>query len=103
MNNITEIEFWNKLNEPEPVISEIARFDMYVHTWYNDEGQLHRENDLPAVIWYRRDGSVFKKCWYQNDRLHRIGDPAMILYRKNGSIEREYRHLNGSMHIKKLY
>lgn len=40
--------------------------------WYNDDGALHRENDLPAVIWY--DGT---KSWYQNGLLHRLNGPAI--------------------------
>lgn len=66
---------------------------------YNKYGQLHNENDMPAVIygigslrWYKNglwhrdgdkpaaidyDGSCY---WFQNNLLHRIGGPAIILY-----------------------
>ena len=47
-------------------------------SWYKN-GQLHRDNDLPAVIW--NDGSQF---WYQYGKRHRDNDlPAVIL--TNGS------------------
>ena len=41
--------------------------------WYNKKGELHRDNDLPAVIYV--DGS---KHWYQNGKLHRLKGPAVI-------------------------
>ena len=40
--------------------------------WYNDKGELHRENDLPAVEW--TDGS---KAWCLNGKLHRENGPAV--------------------------
>jgi len=42
-------------------------------TWYQN-GLLHRDNDLPAII--RKNGSLF---WYQNGQLHRdFNRPAII-------------------------
>ena len=42
--------------------------------FYNEKGQIHRDNDLPAII--RADGY---KAWYQNGKLHRDNDkPAVI-------------------------
>ena len=41
--------------------------------WYNEQNQLHRDGDLPAVKF--SDGT---KHWYKNGKLHRDGDlPAM--------------------------
>jgi len=37
--------------------------------WYNEEGQLHREDDLPAVEWANED-----RVWYVNGKLHREDD-----------------------------
>lgn len=55
--------------------------------WSNEAGQLHREGDLPAVIY--PDGS--QEFW-ENDRLHRAGGlPAVIL--SNGC---EYHWENGN-------
>ena len=41
--------------------------------WYQD-GKLHRDNDLPAIIY--ADG---QEVWFQNGKLHRDNDlPAVI-------------------------
>jgi len=37
--------------------------------------QLHRDNDLPAII--NSDGT---EKWYQNDQLHRDNDSPAIIY-----------------------
>ncbi len=47
--------------------------------WYQ-HGELHRDNDLPAIEW--ADGEKF---WYQHGELHRDNGPAMI--RINGTQE----------------
>jgi len=39
--------------------------------WYNEEGKLHRDNELPAV-----DSPGVYKRWYKNDKLHREVRPA---------------------------
>ena len=47
--------------------------------WRNFQGEIHRDGDLPAVIY---PNGV--KKWYQNGELHRDGDqPAIIC--DNGS------------------
>jgi hypothetical protein len=46
--------------------------------WKNDKGELHRENDLPAII--RCDGT---KQWWINGKLHRENDKPAII-RANG-------------------
>jgi len=49
--------------------------DDNVERWYDKDGQLHRDDDLPAVI--GPDGS---KSWYKHGKRHRIDDlPAMIM------------------------
>jgi len=81
--------------------------------WKNSAGQLHRDNDQPAVInadgskeWYQndllhRDGdkpAVINadgtKYWYQNDRLHRDNDQPAVIY--SDGIKHWYR--NGLLH-----
>jgi len=59
--------------------------------WYNKEGKLHRDDDLPAIE--RTDGS---QLWYTNGKLNREGDlPAIIeavgcqLWYKDGELDRE--------------
>ena len=42
--------------------------------WYNSDNQLHRDNDLPAVIY-----SSGTQYWYKNNQQHRDNDlPAKI-------------------------
>jgi len=60
---------WNRLKEPAPIIDKWGD-----KNWCNNAGQLHRENDLPAIIW--EDGT---KVWYKNGKRHRENDlPAVI-------------------------
>ena len=42
--------------------------------WYNEDGELHRDDDLPAVI-----KTYGTQEWYRNGKLHRDNDlPAII-------------------------
>jgi len=130
MPNITKDQFWNALNEPEPEIINNSNGGEIYH-WYNENRELHRENDLPAVIQYSRDGSicikswyqngkchricapaiiwydnngyVYKKCWCQNNEYHRISGPARIWYNKDGSIDLKHWYLNGYLYSEKQY
>jgi len=67
---------WNRLKEPAPIIDEYGTL-----RWYNKDGQLHRDNDLPAVIYL--DGY---KEWWINGELHRENDMPAIIY-EDGSKE----------------
>lgn len=59
--------------------------------WYNKDGQLHREDDKPAVI-CSRDGT---EIWYKNGLRHRDNGPAFVRrnetqeWIKNGKLHRE--------------
>jgi hypothetical protein len=44
--------------------------------WHNKAGELHRDNDLPAIVY--TNGS---QQWYQNDYLHRDNDKPAIITR----------------------
>ena len=44
--------------------------------YLNDE--LHRDNDLPAVIIYNNKDEVLKQVWYKNGLKHRDIGPAVI-------------------------
>ena len=66
-------------------------------TWRDQNGDIHRDNDLPARI-YRdaKTGEINERHWYQNGMLHRDNDqPAIIdddssnLYYINGVQHRE--------------
>jgi antitoxin component YwqK of YwqJK toxin-antitoxin module len=63
------------------------------------EGELHREGDQPARIWYRADGSVSIESFYKEGELHREGDqPAWISYRYDGSVSIEWFYKEGQLH-----
>ena len=63
MSDITEDDFWNALNEPEPVIITNGRGEKK-YRWYNEKDELHRENDLPAAIWYTKNDLICIKEWH---------------------------------------
>jgi len=96
MSDITKDQFWNALNEPEPVIS--YRYGYKILTWFDRYDKLHRENDLPAAIWYHKDGSIYRQYWYQNNKRHRIGGPAVIWYDIKGNIEEKCWYQYGKKH-----
>lgn len=50
--------------------------------------QDQRKQALPALIYYRADGTIRSQSWYQNDLLHRdLNDgPAIIMYHDNGRV-----------------
>jgi hypothetical protein len=47
--------------------------------WYNEEGQLHREGDLPAIEY--ADGD---KWWYINGQLNREGGKPAVEWADGG-------------------
>jgi hypothetical protein len=58
-------------------------------TWYNEEGQTHREGDLPAF-----ESNAGDKYWYIKDQLHREGGLPAIEY-ANGN---KFWYINGRLH-----
>lgn len=86
--------------EAEPVIEILEGNTEYesVKRWYNEDGLLHRENDLPAEVYIPRlispsqeendDNDVpdlFEK-YYRYGLLHRDGDlPAVIMISKDNT------------------
>jgi hypothetical protein len=43
--------------------------------WYNVKGKLHRDNDLPAIVY--ADGT---KWWFVNGKMHRLGGLPALEY-----------------------
>lgn len=43
--------------------------------WFNEFGQIHRDNDLPAII--ESDGT---QHWYKNGQTHRENDLPAIMW-----------------------
>jgi len=50
-----------------------------IERWYNKEGLLHRDNDLPAEIFTDQGGVVICQKWYNNGILHRNGNLPAVL------------------------
>jgi hypothetical protein len=86
--------------------------------WYDGDGMLHRDDDLPAAVedgyleWYchgklHRDGDLAAvvyfdnktKMWYKHGKLHRDGDLPATVY-TDGSrawFQHGRRHRNGDL------
>lgn len=66
------------------------------------DGELHRDNDLPAVIEYYGKAaalSVKKQIWTQAGNRHRQGDrPAVIEYYKDGKEKERGYWKDGKLH-----
>lgn len=76
------------LRERAPKINEFG-----TKYWTNELGQLHRENDLPAITWADGSGS-----WLVTGKLHRENDRPAIIW--TGPIV-EW-HLNGKEYWPKV-
>lgn len=77
--DINNVQSWYKNGELHRDNDLPAVIDYYTSTkaWYKD-GKLHRDNDLPAVI-SEYDLDITTK-WYKNGQLHRDNDlPAVII------------------------
>jgi hypothetical protein len=48
-------------------------------TWYDVEGAEHRDDDKPAFISYFKDGSVNQKRWYNHGNMHRGDDQPAVI------------------------
>ncbi len=65
--------------------------------WWRN-GVKHRDGDLPTEKGYREDGTLTREIWHRNGQLHRDdGDmPAVIFYREDGTtVTREIWYRNG--------
>lgn len=63
-------------------------------TWYDENGTVHREGDLPAYISYfykvSKTELIGETTWYKHGKVHRECDlPAKITFNENGSIKTE--------------
>lgn len=89
-----------------PVI--IVENGVEIHSWYNGKGQLHRENDNPALIKFLNildegndqinPNNFLTKEWYIDGKKHRVNGPAVINYRNNGEIYEEYWYIDNKKH-----
>ena len=50
--------------------------DLEIKEWHNAAGQLHRENDQPAEIFYYENGEIEDEAWYIDDELIKENPPS---------------------------
>lgn len=65
--------------------------------WENENKLLHRDGDLPSVVYYYPNGKVYVVKYYKHGKLHREGGKAAyIYYYKNGKVcfEENWEHGN---------
>jgi hypothetical protein len=76
----------------EYVLEEIDKYG--IHIWYNRAGKMHRDGDLPAVI-YADGGQV----WYKEGNRHRDGDLPAAIYANGDQLwyKEGYRHRDGDL------
>jgi hypothetical protein len=73
-----------KLCPPDAPASAQMRLDKHgTQKWFDAEGKLHRDGDLPAIVYQRSSGatSTFGVCgqWFRHGLLHREGGkPAVV-------------------------
>jgi antitoxin component YwqK of YwqJK toxin-antitoxin module len=61
--------------------------------------KVHSENDIPALVQTRLDGTLQTEAWYTNGVLNRDGGkPAHIEYNANGRCVLEKYYRNGQLH-----
>ena len=87
-----EIEWFKSKNIKVKLIEEHKIDEYGDQRWYKN-GELHRDNDLPAVI--LSNGTQF---WYQNGKLHRDNDLPAIIYPSGHQIW----YKNGKRYHKKM-
>lgn len=78
--------------------------DGVVFKWLQQDGRLHRDEDLPSWIKYNKEGQILYERWYQDGHQHRDHDrPAEIKYiytygNKQGWKQTEEWYQNGKKH-----
>jgi len=69
----------------------------YIFQNWRVQGELHREQDLPAEIDYYPNGTVSARKWYRRGRLHRDGNkPARLEYDESGKLIKCEFYLHGA-------
>ena len=60
---------------------------MYSQKWFNPEGEISRDNDLPAqILYYNNDSQLpYKKSWFRNGERYRFNGPAVITFDEEGN------------------
>ena len=67
-----------------------AYIDGVTQSWYDGEGEFHRDDGLPAIV-TERGG----QCWYVHGLLHRGGGLPAVIYNDGREEFWYYGNLNG--------
>ena len=67
---------------------------------FNENNQLHSENDEPARIDYCDNGehTLYNEYWYSEGKMTRNGAPAMRAYNSRGKLIEEVFYQNNMIH-----
>jgi hypothetical protein len=67
---------------------------------YDQNGNLHRDNDLPSyILYYASNLKPYKEMFFNHGKYHRDNDkPAIIFYHENRKIEKEIFYEHGIFH-----
>jgi hypothetical protein len=87
MINEPVIEFWSE-----------DQSQIKTATWYDQNFQLHREEDEPSKIGFYETGEISYEEWYQQGKIHRATGPAKIHYWRNGNAMVEFWFHRGILH-----
>lgn len=69
-------------------VTEFYDNGQLMHEMFFRGEHLHREEDKPAEIIYRRDGCIACERYYKNNKIHRGNNkPAEIKYSEDSVIE----------------
>ena len=88
-NGSVKIEEWYNRNEESPGPTEIIYYEskdptikiLYKKTWFDNNQNRNRKDDLPAEIEYYQNGSIKEEKWFVDDNIFRLGDkPSVIIY-----------------------
>jgi hypothetical protein len=79
----------------QPSVIRYENGQINAHSWHKKD-KLHRDNNLPSVIWYNQYEQTIRKDWFKKHVLHRDEDmPAVICYDENGKIKSQDWYKNG--------
>jgi len=75
-------------NDKPTVVDYWPNGNIRLNEWHNKEGQIHRDNGLPARKWFYENGNNGSCLWYKNGQLHRDNDlPSRVFFYENGNAE----------------
>ena len=57
--------------------------------FFNSDGQIHRDGNLPAIIWVDQHGRPKIEEYYKNGVLHRESGSPLVYYYGGEKVEKE--------------